>query len=82
MSDSTPRDFLQGKPEAIARRNLTEETCRKWGYWMGMDGDEPVQIANYRTRDGKPSGQKIRRANKKFSVRGELIGLYLSLIHI
>ena len=76
MSEPTPRDFLQGKPEAIARRNLTEETCRKWGYWMGMDGDEPVQIANYRTRDGKPVAQKIRYANKKFSTRGELIGLY------
>ena len=49
MSQSTPREFLTGKAEPIARRNLTEETCRKWGYWMGMDGDEPVQIANYRT---------------------------------
>ena len=45
----TPRDYVQGKPEAIARRNLTEDTCRKWGYWCGAMNGEPVQIANYKT---------------------------------
>ena len=43
---------------------------------MGMDGEDPVQIANYRARDGKTVAQKIRYANKRFKVRGELIGLY------
>ena len=72
----TSGEFLSGSPSALARRNLTEDTCRKWGYWIGTLNKEPVQIANYRTRDGKTSGQKIRFADKKFAVRGELIGLY------
>ena len=76
MSEPTPREFLSGEPKAIPRRNLTLDTCRKWGYWVGQVGGEQVQIANYKTRDGKPVAQKIRYANKSFSVRGELIGLY------
>ena len=76
MSEPTPREFLTGEPKAIARRNLTEDTCRKWGYWVGRVNGEDVQIANYKTRDGKPVAQKIRYANKSFSVRGELVGLY------
>ena len=76
MSEPTPREFLTGEPKAIPRRNLTADTCRKWGYWVGQVGGEAVQIANYKTRDGKPVAQKIRYANKSFSVRGELVGLY------
>jgi twinkle protein len=76
MSEPAPREFLTGEPKAIPRRNLTQETCRKWGYWVGRLNGEDVQIANYKTRDGKPVAQKIRYANKNFSVRGELVGLY------
>ena len=76
VSEPTPREFLTGEPKAIPRRNLTADTCRKWGYWVGQVGGEAVQIANYKTRDGKPVAQKIRYANKSFSVRGELVGLY------
>ena len=76
MSEPAPREFLTGEPKAIPRRNLTQETCRKWGYWVGRLNGEDVQIANYKTRDGKPVAQKIRYAKKNFSVRGELIGLY------
>jgi twinkle protein len=76
MSEPTPREFLTGEPKAIQRRNLTLDTCRKWGYWVGRVNGEDVQIANYKTRDGKPVAQKIRYANKSFSVRGELVGLY------
>ena len=76
VSEPTPREFVNGSPQAIARRNLTEDTCRKWGYWMGSVNGQPVQIANYKTRDGKTCGQKLRFADKSFAVRGELIGLY------
>ena len=76
VSEPTPREFVNGSPQAIARRNLTEDTCRKWGYWMGVVNGQPVQIANYKTRDGKTCGQKLRFADKSFAVRGELIGLY------
>ncbi len=65
-----------GKTTALTRRNLTEETCKKWGYQAAEVDGQMVQVANYRTRDGKLCGQKIRYANKSFTVRGELIGLY------
>src|SRR5210317_1118311 len=76
VSEPTPREFVTGSPQAIARRNLTEDTCRKWGYWMGNVNGQPVQIANYKTRDGKTCAQKLRFADKSFATRGELIGLY------
>jgi len=71
------RPFVNnGAPTAIARRNLTQETCKKWGYHSAMVDNEQAQVANYRSRDGKLVGQKIRYADKRFEVRGELIGLY------
>ncbi len=76
VSEPTPREFVTGSPQAIARRNVTEDTCRKWGYWMGTVNGQPVQIANYKTRDGKTCAQKLRFADKSFATRGELIGLY------
>ncbi len=69
--------FVQnGKYSDLARRNLSEKTCRKWGYQIAELEGEQVQVANYRSRDGKLVGQKIRYANKNFKVKGELIGLY------
>jgi len=71
------RPFVtNGAPTAIVRRNLTQETCKKWGYHSAMVNEEQAQVANYRSRDGKLVGQKIRYADKRFEVRGELIGLY------
>jgi twinkle protein len=76
VTEPAPRDFVSGEPAAITRRNLTEDTCRKWGYWVGKYMGEHVQIANYKTRDGKTCGQKIRFGNKTFAVKGEIVGLY------
>jgi len=75
-SNNSEASFLTGKYTDITRRNLTSETCQKWGYQIGYFNKEPVQIANYRSRDGTLVGQKIRTANKQFHIRGELLGLY------
>ena len=40
-----------------------------------VDGQN-VQVANYRSREGNLVGQKIRYPEKRFQVRGELLGLY------
>ena len=40
----------------------TADTCH--GDTGRSVGGEAVQIANYKTRDGKPVAQKIRYANK------------------
>ena len=35
------RPFVtNGVPTAIARRNLTQEACKKWGYHSAMVNDE------------------------------------------
>lgn len=70
-------DFIHGEASALGKRGITEETCRKFGYVIGEHHDKKVQIANYR-RDGQVIAQKIRYADKTFSVKGDLksAGLY------
>ena len=60
-----------GEVKALGKRKITEETCRKFGYTVGTFKGKPVQIANYR-RDGQIVAQKVRFANKDFTVRGDL----------
>ena len=70
-------DFItNGQYNSIGRRALTVETCKKWGYQIAKLNGENVQVANYRSRDGQLVGQKIRYPEKRFSVKGELLGLY------
>jgi len=76
IENKAPPTFVTGQYTALTRRNLTEATCRKWGYQVAEVDGEQAQVANYRSRDGKLVGQKIRYASKDFKVRGELVGLY------
>ena len=69
-------NFINGRPQEIARRNITKETCQKWGYHIGEHNGEPVHIANYKSRNGTLVAQKLRFSNKTFSIKGELYGLY------
>jgi len=64
-------NLLQGNPKAIPARGLTEEDCRKFGYHIGKKANgEPVQIAQYRNKNGKIVAQKIRGRDKSFSMIG------------
>lgn len=64
-------DFAQGEPTSLAKRGLTEESCRKYSYWIGKDKHgKTVQIANYR-RDGQIVAQKLRYPDKQFSFIGD-----------
>lgn len=64
-------DFAKGEPQALAKRGITEEACRKYGYWIGKDKHgKTVQIANYK-RDGGIVAQKLRYPDKKFSFIGD-----------
>jgi len=64
-------EFLTGAPASLKTRRLTEEACRKYGYWIGKDKrGKTVQIANYR-RDGQIVGQKLRYRNKAFKFIGD-----------
>ena len=81
--------LLTGEAKAIPARGLTVESCQKYGYLTGVHNGQPVQMAVYRDKHGKPVAQKLRNANKHFSIIGDgkqlrLFGshLWLSLIHI
>lgn len=78
-STRAPRELLRGLTyQALTKRKLTEETCRKWGYGVTELGDTPVQVAEYRSPDGELIAQKIRRPDKTFAWRGDSksVGLY------
>ena len=66
-----PSDFVRGTAQALGKRKITEDICRKYGYHVGYLNGQTVQIANYRY-NGEIVGQKIRTAGKDFSVRGSL----------
>lgn len=70
--------LASGEYQALSKRRLSEETCRKWGYSVGTVDGNLAQIATYRSQTGIAVAQKIRFANKKFKWLGEpkSVGLY------
>ncbi|UFS66955.1 toprim domain-containing protein [Paracoccus denitrificans] len=69
---SMSKDLLPyGKPGALPVRNLTETTCAKWGYTVSAMRGEPVQVAHYRDEAGNIVAQKVRTADKQFSILGD-----------
>ena len=65
------KGLLQGIPKAIPARGLTEATCKKWGYLTSQLHGQPVQLAVYRDKGGKPIAQKIRTPTKQFTIVGD-----------
>lgn len=67
-----------GEAVAILPRNLTEETCKKWGYTVSEMNGKAVQIANYRDQSGQIVAQKVRFKGKDFRFLGDAkeAGLY------
>lgn len=61
-----------GQFTALRARCITEETCRKYGYWVGNAKGSMHHIANYLDDDGTLVAQKLRDANKEFHARGKL----------
>lgn len=57
---------------ALSTRKLTEETARKFGYALAQHKGRPVQVAPYYDAEGNLVAQKIRGADKSFSVRGDI----------
>jgi twinkle protein len=71
-------DFIEGELRALPVRGLSEETCKKWGYRVAEFNGKAVQVADYRDTSGTLVGQKVRFANKDFTILGDLkpAGLY------
>lgn len=60
-----------GEFRPLNKRKITEETCRKFGYFIGTLNGSLVQVAPYYDEDGKLCGQKVRGENKKFITTGD-----------
>lgn len=69
---------VEGDISALPKRGISEETCRKWDYRVGVHNGKPVQIANYRNQAGNVVAQKLRYPNKDFLFLGDTkaVGLY------
>ena len=59
------------KFSALPVRNLTQESCEKWGYGLGIWNGEGVQVATYRNIKGEVVCQKIRTKDKAFAIAGD-----------
>ncbi len=73
--------ILDGEVKALPARKISQETCEKWGYKVGTKNGKPVQIASHYV-DGQLVAQKLRFADKSFSVVGDgkkmtLYGMHL-----
>lgn len=67
-----PTELIDGYYTTLSVRKITEETCRKFDYQVTDSyNNRPQQIANYRNSDGLVVAQKIRDADKNFSILGD-----------
>ena len=70
-SPELPKTLIDGHYAALPVRALTEETCRKFDYRISKYKKAPVQVANYRDSNNAIVAQKIRDADKNFTILGD-----------
>jgi twinkle protein len=58
---------LEGEHKALTSRGITQATCEAWDYQVTKD----CHIANYYDGKRRLVAQKIRKAGKQFSVKGD-----------
>ncbi len=63
--------LISGAYKHLSKRKITEATCRKIGYQVGVQHGDTVQLATYRNDKGQPVAQKVRAKDKKFSIVGD-----------
>lgn len=71
VSDVLNMHSANGGYQSLKARGITEETCRKYGYWVGKDYQKTYQIANYYDESGQVVFQKLRDKDKNFVTRGK-----------
>tara|TARA_R110000823_G_scaffold65168_3_gene153010 strand:- start:7076 stop:8710 length:1635 start_codon:yes stop_codon:yes gene_type:complete len=70
--------LVTGEYQDLVKRGIKEETCRFFGYQVGMarkkgdPEDSHAHIAPYYNASGEMVAQKIRFADKNFSIFGDL----------
>ena len=60
-----------GEYKPLLSRGITEDTCKKFGYFIGKRWGRTVQVAPYRNADGLVIAQKLRKPDKTFYTTGE-----------
>lgn len=71
--------LIDGDYRELTKRGISLDTCKKWGYQVGVMSEQPVQLANYFDPNGRyVVAQKIRTASKDFKFLGDTkaAGLY------
>ena len=70
--------FLQGGARELRKRNIREETCRRWNYTVGNHNGSTCHIANFYDSTGGLVAQKVRLPQKNFMALGDFskAGLY------
>jgi twinkle protein len=72
-----------GRYQALTNRGIDEETCEKFGYFIGHEkSGQAVQVAPYRNKKGKVVAQKVRGPNKKFYTTGDFEDVQLFGQHL
>lgn len=64
--------LITGDYRDLIARGIREETCRQFGYQIGDYSGTSVHIAPYYSTSGELVAQKIRTADKKFTILGNL----------
>lgn len=59
-----------GRYSALTARGISEETCRKSGYWLAKVNGNMYQVADYRDQNGSIVSQKVRDKEKNFKTTG------------
>jgi len=65
-----PEGFLQHHPAPLKGRGIKASTCRMAGYGVAQVNGATVQVADYRDEKGELVAQKIKTADKRFSIVG------------
>ena len=77
------QDLIDGYYTTLSKRGISEETCRKFDYQVTDNHKgRPHHIANYRDADGVVVAQKVRDANKNFSILGDAKSMTLFGQHL
>jgi twinkle protein len=66
--------LLTGEVRGLRSRNITDETCKKFGYMVGEYRGDTVQIAPYYDKDGMLIAQHLRTKAKEFPWLGSVKG--------
>lgn len=65
-----PDGFLKHQPAPLQGRGIKASTCRMAGYGVAEVNGATVQVADYRNEKGDLIAQKVKTADKRFSIIG------------